>query len=208
MATTYADFQDYVLRTLWRTGDTELTADLPQLIREAEARMSRDLRIEDNTTIAQFSMTANDEALPSDYAQMRSVEFGQYGLAAYITPQEYNKKAMGYKDQVPPFYTVMTKSLYVLGNIGATTPLDVSLLYYHKVPPYEDNATLNQFYEDYPDMYLACVLTQTYAYLRDPAASQIFGSKYGELAQSVMDNEVGRKYAGSELYMDLPGLVR
>ena len=209
MATSYADFQTYVLRTLWRVGDADLTSDLPRLIREAEARMSRDLRIEDNTTIFEHTFESNEVALPADYQEIRSVDFEPWGTAAYITPQQYAKKLVDNRDNIqpPPFYTVMTKRLLLLGNIGVDSSVDVSVLYYTKLPPFEDNTDLNQFYEDYPDMYLAAVLQRTYVYMRDTEKAGIFEQQYANLAQSVMDNEGSRKYAGAPIHMGLPGIV-
>ncbi len=209
MPTTYADFQTYVLRTLWREGDADLTLDMPQLIREAEARMSRDLRIEDNLSIFSTTITENFVDLPVDYQEIKSVDFLPKGAAAYITQQQYNGRVHFFESdaQPPPFYTIFTKKLFVLGSIGDDNPLDISLLYYTKLPAFEDNTDLNQFYEDYPDIYLAAVLQRTYIHMRENERAGIFEKQYADLANSVMINEVARKRSGGPLHMALPGIV-
>lgn len=204
---TYDEFLAYVTETLWRTGDAEFAVALPQMILEAEARMSRDLRIEDNTTIAELSMEANSIALPADYAEIRSVSFAPYESTAYVTPQRFGYLSTQNFSTPPPFYTVMTKKIYVPGDISAALPLPVSILYYTKVPAFVDNPTDNPFYETYPDLYLAAVLTNTYIFLRQDQRAELQESKYKALAESTMHNEASRKNAGAPLFWGLPGVV-
>ena len=206
---TYTEFKAYVTETLWRTGDSVFEADLTQIIRDAEARMSRDLRIEDTLTIFSSTITENFIALPADYAEIKSVDFPPKGAAAYITQQQYNGRLKFYESdsQSPPFYTIFSKKLFVLGSIGTENPLDISLLYYTKIPPFEDNTVDNQFYSDYSDMYLAAVLRQSYIHLRDHVAGGIYEKQYADLATSVMTSEATRKRSGGPLHVQLPGIV-
>ena len=206
---TYTEFKAYVVETLWRTGDSVFEADLTQIIRDAEARMSRDLRIEDNLTIFSSTITENFVVLPSDYAEIKSVDFPPKGASAYITQQQYNGRLKFYESdsQSPPFYTIFSKKLFVLGSIGTENPLDISLLYYTKIPPFEDNPVDNQFYSDYSDMYLAAVLRQSYIHLRDHVAGGIYEKQYADLATSVMTSEATRKRSGGPLHVMLPGIV-
>ena len=210
MATlTYDEFKAYLTETLWRTGDTIFAGDLTQIIRDAEARISRDLRIEDNLTIVSETITENSLTLPSDYAEVKSVDFPPKGAAAYITQQQFNGRLRFFENtaELPPFYTIFTKKVFVLGVVSAEAPLDISVLYYTKIPPFEDNATDNVFYTDYPDIYLAAVLRQSYIYLRDHTTAGIYEGQYAQLAESVMNNEATRKRSGGPLHMALPGIV-
>ncbi len=206
---TYTEFKAYVTETLWRTGDSVFEADLTQIIRDAEARMSRDLRIEDNLSIISETITENSIALPADYAEVKSVEFPPRGAAAYITQQQFNGRVKFFESdsQPPPFYTIFTKKIFVLGSIGVDSPLDISVLFYTKIPPFQDNPTDNKFYEDYSDMYLAAVLRQAYIFLRDHQTAGIYEKQYADLATSVMNSEATRKRSGGPLHMALPGIV-
>ena len=206
---TYTEFKGYVAETLWRTGDAVFEANIDQMIKYAEARMSRDLRIEDNLAILSETITENFIALPEDYTEIKSVEFPPKGAAAYITQQQYNGRAKFFESdsQPPPCYTIFTKKIFVLGSIGADSPLDISVLYYTKIPAFQDNTTDNKFYEDYSDMYLAAVLRQAYIFLRDHQTAGIYEKQYADLATSVMNSEATRKRSGGPLFMALPGIV-
>ncbi len=206
---TYDEFKAYVAETLWRSGDIIFAANLDQLIKDAEARMSRDLRIEDNLAIISETITENSIALPSNYAEVKSVDFPPKGAAAYITQQQFNGRVKFYENTTerPPFYTIFTKKIFVLGVVSAESPLDISVLYYTKLPSFQDNPVDNFFYEDYSDMYLAAVLRQAYIFLRDHTTAGIYEKQYADLATSVMNNEATRKRSGGPLHMALPGIV-
>ena len=68
----YADFQTYMLRRHWRTGDTALTTDLPELIATAEKRIARDLR-ENSVSVEQTgSLTGLSLTLPTGFKELIS----------------------------------------------------------------------------------------------------------------------------------------
>jgi len=210
MTLSYDEFKAYVTETLWRTSDTVFASNLDQLILDAEARMSRDLRIEDNTQIVNATITKTTYDLPLDYAEIKSVSFLPKGAASYITPQDFaarNTKNEG-NTETPPYYTIHFKQLHFLGSIGIESPLDIQVIYYTKILSFKDNPNNNKFYTDYPDMYLAAVLRQSYIFLRDHTTAGIYEQQYAALAQSVVDNEHDRKYTSGPLNMKLPGNVR
>ena len=64
---TYTEFKAYITETLWRSGDSVFQANLDQMIKDAEARLSRDLSLEDDLGILSESITENFIALPEDY---------------------------------------------------------------------------------------------------------------------------------------------
>ena len=98
--TTVTDFTGYYLRRLWREGDADLTQDLPQLVKEAEARMSRDIREHSLAkTVVLVSNPGNDYFdLPADYSEFislnlsdeqpaRLVQMGELSRIRVVTPQ-------------------------------------------------------------------------------------------------------------------------
>src|SRR5574343_276594 len=88
--TTFTEFQEYFIRLMWRTGDTEFANDLPRLVKKAEARINRDLRQIGMTSEYLGLLEGVDSfELPLDYVEARSLAIdGTNAVFRAITWQE------------------------------------------------------------------------------------------------------------------------
>lgn len=191
--TTYAEFQEYYLRAIWRVGDADLQADLPKLMKEAEARINRDLK---HTRLAN-SDTENYAfpglivvALPADFSEMISVVLGGDSYPCSVLPLSEIQKIQGEINEGKS----LDKSLTVYGIAGdslyapsaSDTGASVFMTYYIKVPAYEDLAVgQTSFYDKYPDFYIAALNVQVYNYLRDFNLSGEYNGKYTDILESM-----------------------
>lgn len=207
--TTYAAFQTHVLEYTWRKGDADLTAALPFLIKNAEARINRDAKITALEKLDTLSgLTSADVAQPADYANLRTIGILGEKPATYMSPFEFQTySALNvYAGRFGAFYTVVGKTIKLLGTVP-DDPFDVVIDYYSKVVPYSTDPA-SPFYDDYPDFYLAAVLIHCYSWLKDFTSAADYEKKFVDTLGSMLNDSNEQKYAGSPLLMRLPGVVR
>lgn len=204
--TTYAEFQAYYLRTIWREGDTVFETDLPKLIKEAEARINRDLRRHNITSsFVEENATEDSLELPGDFREMITVSIEDRAPAKFVPYvqflQEERNKKVGYD-----CYTINNNRVYfTLKN--SPDPVKVSLNYYAGVTPYEDDPE-TPFYDLYPDFYKAAVHIQAYSYLRDFDLSTEYNTQYGVLLDSMVRDSNYAVFPSGQLSGNLPHGVR
>lgn len=206
--TTYAEFQSYVIDFVWRKGDTDFATALPRLIRQGEARINRDAKITTQETRAVIpALTTSIVPRPVDYASLRTISVLGSAPACYITPADFDYRQVMTLNKPPfgHFYTIVGKNFELSGPVP-TPDYSVSLAYYQKIIPYEDDPA-EPFYDEYPDFYLAAVLIQCYSWLRNDAAAGDYENKFKTTLESMREDDAQQKYAGSPLAARLPGAV-
>lgn len=204
----YAAFKDYLLRFLWRDGDPVLASDLDQLIKMGEARLNRDLRVDDMTRIKRASLEADSVAVPTDFAEMRSIYVeGVPTPLEYVTPHglaEAWSRTKGSRFQ--PIYSYAGDALLFCGPMSPTSPLSVVMTYYAKVPDFQ-GTDASWLADNYLDLYTYACLRHTASYLRDDERVGLWKNEYDESLASVSASYTRKKYAGSPLKPSLPGSV-
>ena len=207
--TTFADFQDYFLRLMWRTGDTEFTADLPRLVKKAEARINRDLRLIGQTVEYITTLdTADNFELPADYVEARSITVEGYpGFLRPITLQDMMaRRADGRRSMS---FAQDQNIMYINLAPDATNPPYVTMIYYCKVVPFEtiDEDTDDTFYDKYPDFYEAALRVQCYDYLREFELSAEYNGKYQQLLEGMREFNASKQFPAGAIPFELPGIV-
>jgi hypothetical protein len=207
--TTFSDFQDYFLRLMWRTGDTEFTLDLPRLVKKAEARINRDLRLIGQTADYQTPLENEDSfTLPDDYAEARAITVEGYpGFLRPITLQDMQARRADGRYSMS--FAQDGNIMFINLRPDATSPPYVSMSYYTKVPPYElvDDPEAETFYDKYPDFYEAALRVQCYDYLREFELSAEYNGKYQQLLEGMREFNASQQFPAGAIPFELPGIV-
>ena len=187
--TTVQRFSEYYLRRLWRVGDQDLEQDLPQLVKEAEARMSRDIR--ENSLVNSLTLIAAPEddffPLPADYNEL--ISFSPDGVypATLVSMEDLSRIRHVTPEGRTDVFAMQGNSLYVARGAHDMF-LNGTLVYHMKVPPADmtnENAEM-PFYDLHPDFFLAALDAQTYSYLREYELSQEKNTIYLSLVETMI----------------------
>lgn len=209
--TTFVEFTEYFLRLMWRTGDADFEADLPRLIKKAEARINRDLRQIGMTAEYLGSLDGVDSfELPSDYVEARSLTID--GTNAIFRATTWQEMAARRSDGVTFTNTFAQdgNSMYVNINPNSGVVQWVRMSYYTKVRPFdtvtdEDDDTV--FYDQHPDFFEAALRVQCYDYLREFELSAEFNGKYQQLLETMKELKISQEFPAGALPVQLPGIV-
>jgi hypothetical protein len=204
---TYAQFKTYILAYLWRTGDAELTANLDTLILAAEARLNRDLRVNEMLTRATGTATDWDITLPTDHRETQSFKLDAVGTFSYVTGHEMDTKRAVVENAGTVgerAYTTRTfmELAYALSSPGEAYTWN----YYTSIPAYAGDDTAWPAAK-YLDVYQSAVLIECYDWLRDNEESAKEETKYLKRLDGVNVDAGGKKYGGSPLKMSMPSVV-
>lgn len=205
----YATFKAYLARFVWRNGDTVFEGDLDNMIDMAHARLNRDLRIQRMIVVASADLTADVISLPTDYLEMRTITSDSPPAPMqYVTPYERERIKLANASSFQPIYTITGQYISFVGPMSAADnpPRSVILTYYSKIPDFAATNT-SWLADDYLDLYTYAVLRHTPAYLKEDERIALWKNEYDETLASVINSEIGRKYAGSPLRAPMPGVV-
>ncbi len=145
---TYSDLQASVASFLHRT---ELTSEIQDFIRLAEADMQVRAKLSQWDTSATVSLTSGVGALPSDYAQMITVLYTVDNYTVdYIPLAQFNDYSAPGETGSPVHCTIKGTSLYLYPLYTGNVTLD----YTARFTALSDSATTNSLLTLFPDAYL------------------------------------------------------
>lgn len=200
---TRAEFEAYLLRLLWRSGDTDLTGDLPLIIRMGEARLTRDLIVLRRSRMT--SLVADSQLIPypDDYHAIRLLA-DPGGAYTYVTPSDWADRIA--KKSCERAYTLTGEGILLTGqSITPETPLSLIHSYYTTLPSYTDAETWVQ--QNYFDLYTHACLINSATYLQADERVGVWNTFYNEELASVIADDGRRTYNGSPLRQRMPGVV-
>jgi len=151
----YADYLDLRLAVGENTGRRDLPDIMPTLVKRAETRLNRDLRVVQQETDATIAMVSGVGTLPSDFLEPKRV---------YTSSQTYTQGPREQVDvQSSSRYAVSASSLYLSGFDG-----DLELRYYAALPTISGAVdSTNWLLTDGPDLYLYAVSREVAQHIRD-----------------------------------------
>lgn len=200
-----SEFEQFLARTLWRTGDSALEGDLQYLITMAEARLQRELLVYERIAKATVSSSTPQFTLPEDYYQLIDVSDGQ-GTLNFISQDEFQRELQpaGRRRRV---YTINAVGEIEVGtSVSAASSTDIGIEYYAKLPQFTSAPTWLQ--DEYFDLYTHACLVHSSPYLREDPRLQVWESLYQANLDSALSRSSQRQWPGSQLQMRLPGVVR
>lgn len=200
--TSYSDLQTSVANYL---GRSDLTAVIPDFIRFAETRLSRELRTRKMLKSATASMTAGDArvALPTDFLEVRDLytQGNPRMPVTYMSPSGFTRDARADESGLPVFYTVLSAE-FQFAPIPDTNYV-LEILYYAQPPVLSNTNSSNVFLANYPDALLYGALIEAEPYLINDARSQTWATLYDRAVKNIQDSDQNSEYSGIPLQMRL-----
>lgn len=198
--TSYSDLQTSVANYL---GRSDLTAVIPDFIRFAETRLSRELRTRKMLKSATASMTAGDArvALPTDFLEVRDLytQGNPRMPVTYMSPSAFTRDARADESGLPVFYTVLSAE-FQFAPIPDTAYV-LEILYYAQPPVLSGSNSSNVFLANYPDALLYGALLEAEPYLINDARSQTWATLYDRAIKNIQDSDQNSEYSGIPLQM-------
>lgn len=170
--TNYTDLKAAVASYLHRT---DLTSQIVDFIRIAEADFDRTLRLNAQLTNAALSCSAVATALPTDWLQTKQATVAVGGLNQVLLPSD-EEQVRQYTTAGTPKYYAISGGYFLIGPPPSTT-YTVSHTYYAAIPALATNST-NWLLTAYPDMYLWRTILEGAKYTRDQDLVLMAGTEY------------------------------
>lgn len=188
---TYAELKASIANWLNRT---DLTTEIIDFIRLAEARLNTDLLTSDREQESSASSSAARVTLPADCYGIRSV-FIDADPRTILEPlaigelrQTYTAAATG----LPQHYAVVGGDTLVFGPAPDATYTYV-LVYWADIPALSDSNTTNWLLTAYPDLYLSCALVEALLLLKDEKRAEIWDGRAARQIEAI--KRAGRRKA-------------
>ena len=184
----YADLQTSIANFLARD---DLTAQIPNFIQLAEARINRELETREQEKRVQATLVSGDEyiALPTDLREVREVKLNTSPLTvlSYASPTGLDTQYSSNGQGKPQGYSIVGKEMKVrpIPDSGYT----MEIIYIGNVDTLSDVSTPTLFIRS-PDLYLYGALTEAYVYLLDEQRAAQYDEKFTRAINEVrMDEE-------------------
>ena len=209
LATYITETQDY----LWKPNDAELAAALPKIIRQAEARIRTDLKIQSEEITLDVDITENPYQLPADCDTLRSLSWDQYGPSTYTTPRDFARAT-----NVPLMpgaipsqrsanlleHTVEGQRLRHRMNVSDTAPMTARLIYAPRAGSITDATPDASLYNAYEDMFDFAVYNYALLWLDDEPRAGAFDQRYLSRLDAALAEEQYRRYGEGPLKKQMP----
>lgn len=179
----FTDFLDLRTAVLEHVGRADIADVFPRLVKLAEARFNRELRMTDQITSATVTFTSGTAPLPSDFAEA----IGLYNASGYEyvqTPPQSVKPS-----NTASYYSVVGSNLEANG-----VSEDRTLQYYAQIPTITDSMTdTNWLLAKYPGLYLYGVAYEAAKYIRDVELVQVTKALFdAEMIEARTDDQRSR----------------
>ena len=179
----------------------DLTAQLPNFIQLAEARMSRELETRSQEKRSTATLTSGDEyiALPTDLREVRQVKLNTDPITVltYYSPvaldQEYPSNGTGR----PRGFSIVGSELKLrpIPDSGYTA----EIIYIGGLTALSDSNTTNNVLTRSPDAYLYGSLAEAYAYLLDETRAAQYMQRFTMALEEIKVDEQRAHYGTGSL---------
>ncbi len=189
----YAGLQSAIAS--WSNRD-DLTAQLPQFIEFAEARINRDLRHFGMENRAQATCTGPYFPLPCDWLQTIRVVCDGEPLRLIDGVTMERMVAAGAGGTKTKYYRHSERNLQLYPVPNNAT---ITMEYIGKVPPLSDAEPENWLLTEFPDIYLYACLMQVASFLADTEQLGVWGQGYGEAVLQANKSSTISEWSGTGL---------
>ena len=190
---TYAQLKSAIASWAHRSDITDsVAADFVTL---AEAEFNRVLRCVEQETRDTLSVSSRYTALPTDFLELRRVEFDNspvYPLNS-LTPYQQTAYRTTEPSGDPIYYSIVGTDIEIVPTQSAAS---VDILYWAKIPALSTANTTNWLLTAYPDLYLSECLRQVAIYTKDDASVARYGQQVSDSIQTIKRNDVSKRWAG------------
>ena len=176
--TDYTTLQATIANYLAR-GD--LTDSIPEFIRLAENRLSRDLRIRQMLQIATTTIDSTDGTveIPADFLAMKDIHISSSNPIQTVTfqsPSNFFRNTRASTSGLPAFYTALG-SEFRFSPIGAATDT-LQMLYYVSPPHMSSTVSSNLWLANTPDLLLYAALGEAEPFLMNDERLATWSAMY------------------------------
>tara|TARA_R110000851_G_scaffold325604_1_gene493719 strand:- start:32426 stop:33100 length:675 start_codon:yes stop_codon:yes gene_type:complete len=212
MAMTYTEFKTFLVDTLWRQNDTDLSNNLDKFITIAENELSRSLTIQQREAAVVIAPTTQDYTLPADFKQIMSVsnmntalQIGTGPMMATTLSNIITTREATNSSYVSPMYYAKrgssTSTLYLSGPFSVANPGMFNLQYRAGVPDFAaDDASWLE--DEYLDLYMYTVFKHVAIFLREDERMQTYAAYAQAALDLAIDEDLRQvRFGGSSLEM-------
>lgn len=191
---TYIELQASVARWMNRT---DLGADIPGFIANAESRIATDLRVRKMLVSLTLNAAAGQGALlPAGWLEFKSLAVN--GCPLSFMPPEVLAERRDYQAGQPEYYTIVGSE--VLLNPLPDVAHSIDTIYYKRLDPLFQSSS-NWLLTDHPNVYLYAALTEGALFLKKPDEAATWAALYGGLIESLRSEDARAASSGSTLRM-------
>lgn len=177
----FSDLSTSILTWINRTGDADLTAAVPDLIRLAEFDAQRRLRVGEMLASTTITLTDGAGSLPSDYLQYRRIWDTAYPDV-----------------DLEPGTAESARGFRITGSSISTYPTTIGTLgidYYQEVPALTSSNITNWLLEKAPDVYLYGSLSAAMPFVQDDNRIAVWKRLLEEAYLKIENQDVLARYA-------------
>lgn len=195
---TYSELKTAIANFLARD---DLTAQIPNFIQLAEARMSRELETRSQEKRSTATLTSGDEyiALPTDLREVRQVKLNTDPVTnlTYYSPVALDQ-------EYPSAGTGRPRGFSIVGGEMKLRPIPDSgytaeIIYIGGLTALSDSNTTNNVLTRSPDAYLYGALAEAYAYLLDETRAGQYMQRFNMALEEIKVDEQRAHYGTGSL---------
>ena len=192
---TYSELKTSIANFLARD---DLTSQIPDFIRLAEARMSRELDARSMEKRATATTVAGDSyiSLPTDLREIRNVQLNTDPVKTleYYTVQMINTDYAGQGQGKPKAYSIVGTEIMLRPTPDAAYTLEI--VYGENVQALSDEDTNNTILLRHPDAYLYGSLMNAYTYLMDEQRASQYDQLFTRIMNEIIRDTEKARYGG------------
>lgn len=196
--TNYTDLQTSIANFLARS---DLTAQIPDFIKLAEVRLSRELesRSQEKRVLAQTVAATEYLALPTDLREVREVKLNTSPLTVlqYKSPSQIDSDHPTTGNGKPVSYSIVGDELKL--RPVPDTAYDIEIVYIGEITPLSATNLTNNILTRHPDAYLAGSLVEAYIFLMDEQRAQVYDQKFSRAIDEIRKDETRAQYGSGSL---------
>jgi len=192
---TYSELKTSIANFLARD---DLTSQIPDFIRLAEARMSRELDARSMEKRATATTVAGDGyiSLPTDLREIRNVQLNTDPVTTLesYTVQMINTDYAGQGQGKPKAYSIVGTEILLKPTPDAAYTLEI--VYGENVQALSDEDTNNTILLRHPDAYLYGSLMNAYTYLMDETRASQYDALFTRIMDEIIRDTEKARYGG------------
>jgi hypothetical protein len=177
----------------------DLTNYIPDFIRFAEERLTRDLRVRQMLKVATTTTDDGDLELPTDFVEMNEIHLQgspNYTLE-YQAPDLFYKSGYAAESGVPRYFSIMGDQIYFAPQPSDT--YTAQMLYYAKPTLLSSTNETNIYSDNFPDALLYATLAEAEPFLMNDERIAVWASMYDRAIQNIRYSDHRSKYPNVSL---------
>ena len=177
--------------------DADVEDALPYLLKLAEGRLSRMMRVKEMSDVWSTEIVDGREyyTLPDDFAGMRNIQYiwesQQKATPSYVNPEQGNRTKNGY------YYTIITNRLRVIPVLTGSGIIE--LAYYRRILPLVNDADTNWLLTKNPDVYVSALMAEVEAFVKNDERHVMWVSKMDSYLDEINHKDRDDRWSGHSL---------